>query len=521
MRIALTFVCASALAQVPYERIVKSGQEPGNWLTYSGNYSGHRYSALDQVTPANVANLHVKWAYQFRDPRTEVSPIVVDNVMYVTASDRAAALDARTGRELWRWSRPLPKDFQSIGFGHVNRGPAILDGQLFVATLDCYLVALDIKSGKERWSVKVEDYKPGYSMTLAPLAIRGKVLVGVSGGEAGIRGFVDAYDAKTGNRAWRFWTIPGPGEAHHESWPGDSWKTGGGSTWVTGSYDPESNTVYWGVGNPGPDWNADSRIGDNLYTCSLVALDGDSGKLRWHFQFTPHDSHDWDSTHVPVLFDAAVRGQPRKLIAIANRNAFYYVLDRSSGEFVAGRAYAKQTWATGLDDRGRPMVISNTEPSVGGTLLWPNLNGATVWFSPSYSPRTGLFYVAVREIGTIYYKREADYKPGTFFAGGGTVDLPKAEHAGALRALDATTGQMRWEFPLFSAPWAGVLSTAGGVVFSGTNEGNFYALAAMTGKPLWDFQTGGAIMANPISFAVDGQQRVAIAADRVLYVFGL
>ena len=510
-----------ALGQVPFDRIARAGSEPGNWLTYSGNYAGQRFSALDQITPANVAGLHVKWAYQFENRRTEVSPLVVDGVMYITAPNAAAALDVRTGRALWKWERPLPKDYQSIGFGHVSRGPAILDNQLFVATLDCYLVALDIKSGQERWAVKVEDYKPGYSLTMAPLAIRGKVVVGVSGAEAGIRGFVDAYDAKTGRRAWRFWTIPGPGDPGHETWSGDSWKTGGGSTWVTGSYDPELNLVYWGVGNPGPDWNPDSRPGDNLYTCSLVALDGDTGALRWHYQFTPHDSHDWDSTHVPVQFEADVRGVRRKLIAVANRNAFYYVLDRTSGEFIAGRAYAKQTWSKGLDDRGRAIALPHTEPSEEGTLLWPNLNGATVWFSPSFSPRTNLLYVAVREIGAIYYKREADYKPGTFFAGGGEGDIPNGEKSGAIRALEAATGQIRWEFRMYSAPWAGVLSTGGGVVFSGSDEGNFFALDGLTGKPLWDFQTGGPIAANPVSFAIDGKQCVAIAADRVLYVFGL
>jgi alcohol dehydrogenase (cytochrome c) len=514
---------ACAFAQVPYDRIVNAQKEPANWLTYSGDYSGHRYSPLAQITPANVSGLHVKWAHQFEGGRTETSPIVVDGVMYITAPNMAAALDARTGRELWKWTRPIPKDYQSIGFGRVNRGPAILDNRLFVATLDCYLVALDIKNGAERWSAKVEDYKPGYSMTLAPLAIKGKVLVGVSGGEAGIRGFVDAYDAATGTRSWRFWTVPAPGEPGHESWPKDrdSWKTGGGSTWVTGSYDPDTNLVYWGVGNPGPDWNADSRPGDNLYTCSLVALDGDTGALKWHFQFTPHDTHDWDSTHVPVLFEAEVRGVKRKLVAVANRNAFFYVLDRSSGEFIAGRAYAKQTWAKGLDDRGRPMVLPNTEPSAEGTAAWPNLNGATVWFSPSYSPKTGLFYVSVREIGSIYYKREAEYKPGTFFAGGGEASIPNTEKSGAIRALEVATGKMRWEFPLHTASWSGVLSTGGGLVFSGSDEGNFFALDATSGKPLWDFQTGGPIFSNPIAFAVDGKQSIAIAADRVLYVFGL
>ena len=524
--VAAWLLAVSSLAQVPYERIVNAQKEPGNWLTYSGNYSGHRYSPLLQITPSNVAGLRVKWAHQFEGGRTETSPIVVDGVMYVTAPNSAMALDARTGRTLWKWMRPIPKDYQSIGFGRVNRGPAILDNQLFVATLDCYLVALDLKSGAERWSAQVEDYKPGYSMTLAPLAIKGKVLVGVSGGEAGIRGFVDAYDAVTGARSWRFWTVPAPGEPGYQTWPQegtlkDSWKTGGGSTWVTGSYDPDSNLVYWGIGNPGPDWNADSRPGDNLYTCSLVALDGDTGALKWHFQFTPHDTHDWDSTHVPVLFEAEVRGVKRKLVAVANRNAFFYVLDRTSGEFIAGRAYAKQTWAKGLDDRGRPMVIPNTEPSAEGTIAYPNLNGATVWFSPSYSPLTNLFYVSVRELGSIYYKREAEYKPGTFFAGGGEANIPKSEKSGAIRALEVATGNMRWEFPLHTASWSGVLSTGGGLVFSGSDEGNFFALDAGSGKPLWDFQTGGAIASNPISFSVDGKQYVCIAADRVLYVFGL
>ena len=526
MKWSLWLIVSTALAQVPFDRIVNAAKDPGNWMTYSGNYGGHRFSPLTEITPSNVSGLHVKWAHQFESPRTETSPIVVDGVMYITAPNSASALDARTGRELWTWRRPIPKDYQSIGFGRVNRGPAILDGRLFVATLDGFLVALDIKSGAERWSAEVADYKVGYSLTLAPLAIRGKVVVGLSGGEAGIRGFVDAYDAETGKRAWRFYTVPAPGEPGSETWPHDeklkdSWKTGGGSTWVTGSYDPESNLVYWGIGNPGPDWNADSRPGDNLYTCSLVALDGDTGKLKWHFQFTPHDTHDWDSAHVPVLFEAEVRGTKRKLVAMANRNAFFYVLDRTSGEFIAGREYAKQTWAKGLDDRGRPMMLPNVEPSAEGTVAYPNLNGATVWFSPSYSPLTGLFYVSVRELGSVYFKREASYKPGTFFAGGGEAGIPNGEKKGAIRALEVATGKLRWEFPLNSAAWSGVLSTGGGLVFSGCDEGNFFALDAASGKPLWDFQTGGAIASNPISFNVDGKQYVAVAADRVLYVFGL
>ena len=523
--ILIAAVCAvlasAAAAQVSFERIVQADKEPGNWLTYSRNYQGHRFSPLAEINVTNVGNLKVKWAFQFSHPSNEVSPIVVDGVMYVTGPNAAAALDARTGRTLWFWRRPIPSDYHNIGFGRVNRGPAILDDKLYVTTLDCYLVALDLKSGTQMWATKVGDYKLGYSMTVAPLAIDGKIVVGVSGGEAGIRGFVDAYDAKTGKQAWRFWTIPGPGEPGHETWSGESWKTGGGSTWVTGVYDPDLKLVYWGVGNPGPDWNGDVRPGDNLYTCSLLALDTDTGRLRWYFQFSPHETHDWDAAHVPVLVDAKINGRERKLIVNANRNAFYYVLDRTTGEFLAGRPYAKQTWARGLDAKGRPIVVPDTEPSEKGALVWPNLNGATVWFSPSYSPQTGLFYVAAREIGSVYFKRDAEYKPGTFYAGGGEDELPMDDAWGAIRALDPTSGEMRWEFKLHSPPWAGVLSTAGGLVFSGSDEGNFYALDARTGKPLWDFQTGGGINANPISFNVDGHQRIAISANEVLYVLGL
>ncbi len=513
--------CSSAAAQVPFERIISAANEPGNWLTYSGDLQGHRYSPLAEINTQNVSRLKVKWAYQFPDPQNEVSPIVVDGIIYITGPNSAAALDGRTGRALWTWKRALPSDFRSIGFGHSSRGPALLGANLYVATLDGYLVALDLSSGAERWASKVLDYKLGYSMTMAPLAIDGKVVVGVSGGEAGIRGFIDAYDAKTGKQVWRFWTIPAPGEPGHDTWAGDSWKTGGAPTWVTGSYDPALKLVYWGVGNPAPDWNGDARQGHNLYSCSLVALDADTGNLRWYFQFTPHDTHDWDAAHVPVLFDAELGGNMRKLVAVANRNAFYYVLDRVTGEFLAGKPYAKQTWAKGLDAKGRPILSGNAEPTTEGALVWPNANGATVWFSPSFSPATGYFYVAAREIGSRYFKRDTPYKPGTEFMGGGEEELPMDDAWGAIRALHATTGEIRWEFKLHSPPWAGVMSTGGNLVFSGSDEGDFYALDAHTGKPLWDFQTGGAISANPISFTVDGHQYIAIAADRVLYLFGL
>jgi alcohol dehydrogenase (cytochrome c) len=523
--LVISFVVTPAFvgAQVPYKRIVNTASEPGNWLTYSGNYQAHRFSQLREITPQNVSRLRPAWVYQTTArSRFETSPIVVDGIMYVTEPPtKIAALDIRTGRSLWTWQRKMPQVIKTIGFGPTNRGVAILDNTVYIGTLDCFLVALDAKSGAVRWETRVADNNTGHSITAAPLAIEGKIIVGISGGEAGIRGFLDAYDAKTGKLAWRLWTIPGPGEPGHDTWKGDSWKTGGAPTWVTGSYDPELNLIYWGTGNPGPDWNGDPRPGDNLYSCSLLAVDASTGKLRWHFQFTPHDVHDWDATEIPVLLDAEIGGRRRNLIAMANRNAFFYLLDRATGEYLLGAAYAKQTWAKGLDGRGRPIVIPDTEPTIEGNLVWPSLQGATNWFSPSFSPDTKLFYVAVREMGAYYYKGEALYKPGTFFAGGGERALEGDKASGAIRALEVETGKVKWEFMLKSPPWAGVLSTAGGVVFGGSDEGNFFALDALSGKELWDFQTGGAIAANPISFLIDGKQHVAIAAGHSLFVFGL
>src|SRR6266478_6336770 len=448
------FLSCATFAQVTFDRIRNAEKEPANWLTYSGNLQGYRFSPLQEITLANVANLKVKWAAQLHDGGSETSPIVVGDIMYITGPQSAAALDTHTGRTLWTWKRDLPKDYHSIGFGHVNRGPAVLGDILYVTTLDCYLVALDLKSGNERWTARVADYTTGYSITGAPLAIDGKVIVGVSGGEAGIRGFLDAYDAKTGKQLWRFWTIPSPGEPGSDSWPGDSWVHGGGATWLTGSYDPALKLLYWGTGNPGPDWNGDSRKGDNLYTSSLVAIDVDSGKARWHFQFTPHDVHDWD---------------------------------------------ANQTWAKGLDERGRPIEIPGMEPSEKGTLVYPSLQGSTNWSSPSYSPSTDMLYVPVREMGSIYYKTAVEYKPGTYYTGGSEKRLDE-ESWGAVRALDVKTGKQAWDFALPTPTWAGVMATAGGLVFSGSNEGNFFALDAKSGKPLGQFQTGGAIRSGPMSF---------------------
>ena len=355
-------------------------------MTYSGAYDGQRYSALDQINAGNVARLKPVWVYQTSDlNKFETSPIVADGIVYISEPPTgAAALDARTGRPLWSYRREMPRDIRPC-CGHVNRGPAILDDTLFLGTHDAHLVALDMRTGKVRCDVAVADHKTGYSITVAPLAVRDRVIIGVSGGEYGVRGLIDAYDGKTGRRIWRFWTVPGPGEPGHETWSGESWKSGSAATWITGAYDPESNLIYWGTGNPGPDYNGPIREGDNLYAASIVALDADTGKLKWHFQFTPHDVHDWDSTHVPVLVDAAVRSAPRKLALVANRNGFYYVLDRVSGEYLASAPFAKQTWAQGIDDRGRPLLLPGKEPTADGNAVYPGMHGGTNWFRSNSS----------------------------------------------------------------------------------------------------------------------------------------
>ncbi len=510
-----------AFSQVSYDRIRNAEAEPQNWLTYSGNYQSHRYSPLTQINTANVAQLKPVWVYQMRDPgKVEATPLVVDGVIYLSEKPHVVtALDGRTGRPLWTYRRTTPSDARGC-CGIPNRGLAVLGETLYLTTFDSHLVALDIHTGKLRWDVVVADYKLGYTMTAAPLAIKDKIIIGVGGGEYGIRGFLDAYDAKSGQRLWRFWTVPAPGEAGNETWAGDSWKTGGAPTWVTGSYDPELNLIYWTTGNPAPDWNGDARLGDNLYSDSLLALEADTGKLRWHFQFTPHDVWDWDANQVPVLFDAVVNGKPRKLIAQANRNAFYYLLDRTTGEFLRGAAYIKQTWASGLDAKGRPIKLPNIEPSAEGTLVYPGLGGATNWYSPSFSPQTKLFYVLARENHPQYFfKADATYHAGDLFEGGGGRDLPGVEPYGVVKALDALTGKQRWEFRLHAPAMTGLMATAGGLVFGGSSEGYFYALDARTGKVLWKFMAGYQIVNNPISYAIQGKQYVATIAGQGLFVF--
>ena len=379
---------ATAWSQVTPADLVNAAKTPGNWLTYSGDYAGQRHSALDGITPANVGKLQVKWVFQqpIRE-KFETTPLVVDGVMYLTVPPNDAyALDAETGVVLWEYKRGLPPKI-IVCCGQVNRGLAVAGDRLFMATLDAKVIALDRKTGRLLWESEMIDYRLGYAATHAPLVIKDKVLVGVAGGEYGIRGFIDAYSVEDGKRLWRFYTVPGPGEFGRDTWAGDSWKTGGASIWITGSYDPELNLTYWGTGNPGPDWNGDVRKGDNLFSDAVVALDPDTGERKWHFQFTPHDVHDWDATQVMVLVDREFEGRPRNLLLTANRNGFYYVLDRANGEFLHAGPFVKQTWADRIDENGRPIRAPGKLPTEEGNLVHPAVAGGTNWMSPSYSPR--------------------------------------------------------------------------------------------------------------------------------------
>jgi alcohol dehydrogenase (cytochrome c) len=372
-------------------------------------------------------------------------------------------------------------------------------------------------------------------LTVAPLVVKDKVIVGTAGGEYGIRGFLAAYDAKTGKEAWRFYTIAGPGEPGRETWGGDSWKTGGGSIWVTGSYDPESNLTYWGIGNAGPDWNGDTRPGDNLYTSSVVALDADTGKLKWHYQFSPHDEFDYDAVQVPVLADIRWQGAPRKVMMFANRNGFFYVLDRSTGQFLSGKPFVRVNWAEGFDKDGRPNRVPGMVPTSEGTLIYPGNQGGTNWYNPSYSQRTGLFYIpSWVNYSSVYVKRPQDFVEGRSFGGGGarntvpaglrtaTSNLRKEEEGyGAIRAIDPLTGERKWEYKMTDFTDAGILTTASDLLFSGGREGFFYALDARSGTLLWKFIVGGQVQSGPMTYSVGGRQYVAVAAGNSIFAFAL
>jgi alcohol dehydrogenase (cytochrome c) len=533
----LLLTAAALSAQVTSERLLNARQEPQNWLTYSGDYNGQRHSPLTDITTDNAKNLELQWVFQARSlEKFEATPLVVDGIMYtVQAPNDIVAIDAVTGKVFWIYQY-RPSASARPCCGRVNRGVAIHGDTLYMATIDAHLVAIDTKNGGLIWNIPVASAEAGYALTVSPLVIKDKVVVGTAGGEYGIRGFIAAYDVKTGKEAWRFYTIPGPGEPGHETWPADSdaWKHGGASIWTTGSYDPETNLTYWGIGNPGPDWNGDVRMGDNLYSDSVVALDADTGKLKWHYQFSPHDDFDYDSTQVPVLANMEWLGRPRKVMLFANRNGFFYVLDRTNGQFLLGKPFVEVTWASGIDETGRPVKVPGTAPTREGVLVYPGVQGGTNWYSPSYSPRTGLFYIPTwASYSSVFIKMPVKYEEGKSFTGGmprsavpslraAQVNNRKEEEGyGAVRAVDPKTGERKWEFKMSDVTDGGILTTASDVLFSGGRDGYFFALDARNGNLLWKANVGGPVACGPISFSVNGRQYVSVAAGNALFTYAV
>jgi alcohol dehydrogenase (cytochrome c) len=516
---------AIAAGQVTYQDLLHP--EPRNWLTYSGDYTGRRHSTLNQIDTQSVSQLAARWIFQVPGAsRLLVTPIVVDGVMYVTDRNSVYALDARTGRGVWKFSRPLRSDMISgDAKAGINRGVAILGDKLFFETQDAHMLALHAKNGSLIWETEIADYRDHYGGTMAPLIVKNKVIVGTSGGDEGARGLLDAYDADTGNRLWRFWTIPTSGEAGSETWQGSAMEHGCGTTWLTGTFDPELNTLYWTTGNPCPDFYGGDRLGDNLYTDSVLALDVDTGKMEWYYQFTPHDTHDWDSTQIPMLIDAEFQGTPRKLLVQANRNGFFYVLDRTSGKVLLAKPFVKKlTWASGIGSDGRPLVIPDTDPSPQGNRVCPDVVGGTNWFAPSYDPATGLFYLIASENCASYVSSTQGFQKGRGFEGTGSQKIPGEQGEKFVRAIDIQSGQIRWEYPMIGSgdSWAGTLSTSGGLVFFGDDSGSFVAVDSRTGKLLWHFNTGAArLSASPMTYAIKGQQYVTLAAGANIVTFGL
>ena len=524
------FMAAQLCAQVTYERILNADREPGNWLTYNRTYMSQHHSPLDQINRENVGDLELKWVYQAKSlEKYEATPLVVDGVIYtVQMPNDVVALDAITGRKYWEYVHILDGTI-NVCCGRVNRGLAILGDTLYMGTIDGKLVALDAKTGAVVFTRQIVDPTGGYSLTHAPLVLKDKLIVGSAGGEYGIRGFIAALDPSNGDELWRFNTIPGPGEPGHETWSGDSWKRGGGSIWLTGSYDSDLNLTYWGVGNPAPDWNGDVRMGDNLYSDSVVALNPDTGELVWYFQFTPHDEWDWDAVQIPVLVDREWEGRQRKLMLWANRNGFFYVLDRETGEFLQGKNFVKVTWAKGLDENGRPIKVPEASPTREGVRVWPAVQGGTNWYSPAYSEKTGLFYVSSWEYSSVYHKGDPLYTRGNRYVGSlphgvwpnAMKDDAEQQGYGAIRALAPSTGDLEWEFTMTGVGESGILSTAGDVLITGTMEGYMLVLDSFTGENLLSLNLGGTVAASPITFTAGGEQRIAAVAGNAIFVFGL
>jgi alcohol dehydrogenase (cytochrome c) len=509
---------------VTNEMLLSAQEDSDSWLMYGRDYRSWRYSELTQVNTENAKKLVPKWAFQIgtRFDKFECTPLVVNGIMIITTPYSSIyAVDARTGKELWRYDYPL-QDGLAICCGMVNRGAAILGDKIFWTTLDAHLLALDVKTGTVLWDRVVGDPTNAESLTVAPLVVKDKVIVGISGAEYGIRGYIDAYYAETGEQAWRFYTVPTKDEPGGDTWAGDSWMTGGGSAWVTGSYDPELNLVYWGTGNPAPDWNGAVRRGDNLYTDCIVALDADTGKLNWYFQATPHDVWDWDGVSEPVLIDMEIDGKPVKALMQANRNGYFYVLDRTNGKFLYASTYCEMNWSAGLDENGRPTVKPGVSTSEEGTIrVCPGVEGGKNWPPSAYNPLTNYLYVPSLELCGSYHQGRVFYIKGLPYVGSGMTAEKDAEGDmqmwGHISAIDISTGEIKWRHKTNFPQWGGCLTTAGGLVFAGDLEGRFMALSAETGEVLWDFQTGSGVLAPPITYQLDGVQYVAIASGAVKY----
>jgi alcohol dehydrogenase (cytochrome c) len=512
--LVLVMMVGCVSAQVRHEDVARGAG--ADWLTYAGSYSGWRYSPLDQITAENAKNLVPKWVYHVPGARgLRSSPIVYQGVMYLTDTNAMYAIDGRSGRLVWRYADPRAKK------GGVNRGAAIWGDRVYFTTSDNYLVALDRHTGALLFNKQFADVEQGTTSTSAPVIAKGKVIVGSAGGDSGMRGFVMALSAETGAQLWKTYTVPAKGEKGSETWSGDLIEYGGGAAWLSGTYDAELGTLYWTTGNPWPDYNGSVREGDNLYTCSLVALDLESGKMKWYFQFTPHDTHDWDAQSWPVLVDTEIRGQKRKVVLHANRNGFFYALDRVTGEFLrATQLIDKVTWAKGIDDKGRPIAVPNSDPTPQGNWVCPSVKGATNWMGQSYHPGTGLLYVLTLEQCGMYFRSSQEPQPMKNFSGGGAT-----EEGGqvVLRALDPKTGKRVWEYPMtgLGRMWTGTVSTAGGVLISGDDDGHLVALDARSGKHLWHFNMGETLAASPVTYSVDGKQYVAIASATAVFAFGL
>jgi alcohol dehydrogenase (cytochrome c) len=498
--------------------LARGSADTASVLNYGMGYDLQRYSPLKQINAKNVHRLVPVWNYSLDDNRSEESqPLVYKGVLYITTHAMTAAIDVKTGTQIWKTKLEYPADVpRVVCCGIINRGVAIYDGKLFRTTLDANVIALDASTGKELWRQKAADYKVGFTMTMAPLVADGVVITGISGAEFGTRDFIDGWDPDTGKRLWRTYTIPEPNEPGGDTWSGDTWKYGGGSTWITGSYDPELKTVYWGIGNPGP-FNAAVRPGDNLYTCSVLALDPKTGKIKWHFQFSPNNPYDYDAVAEMVLATRTVHGKPTKVILNANRNGFFYVLDRTNGKLIAANPYVKVNWASGVDKAtGRPIETEVTTKARAGekVTVFPSILGGKNWMPMSYSPKTGLAYANTLAFGGHYKAVPAEYKAGEWYVGMDLSDLWEWGDGprGHLKAIDPMTGKAKWQAASDIPRFSGVLSTAGGVVFSGRLTGEFEAFDASSGKKLWQFKMGSGIEGQPVTWQQGGVQYVAVTS---------